>query len=477
LITIEWDPEDHVNEAFKPLLNNDDRYIIMYGGRGSSKSDFTTKKLIWECLTQDYFRFILCRETYNVIKDSQYQSIKDTIIDLGLQDLFSFKLQPLEIHCVNGNRFIARGRDEIQRIKSVKDPTGVWYEEEIPDESDFITITTSVRTEKGQLQEIFTINPEVDGDYTGHWFYKKFFLGHPDKSFSDYTEIEIEEGIFVKVPYTVHHSTHRDNKHLPDMFRATLEGYKATDPYYYTIYTLGEWGNKITGGNFYKNFDRMANVRLNQYDPEKSIHVTFDFNVNPYMTCSIWQISNNICINIGEIAASYPKNTTKGICHELKKRFPEHISGLYVYGDPAGRHEDTRSEKGFNDFSIIQEELKNYKPVMRVSNMAPSVEGRGMWINEIFAMNRPVKVWIGEKSPLLISDLMNIKEAMDGTKFKKKEKDPKTGVTYEKHGHFSDGMDYFLCYVFSSDYAAYQNQGKASVRTGTTRHDAPGHSY
>jgi PBSX family phage terminase large subunit len=474
-MTIEWDVEEFINEAFRPLLYCRDRYMILYGGRGSSKSDFATKKLVYDCLTQQYFRFILCRETYNVIKDSQYQSIKDTIMELGLSSLFTFKLQPLEIHCINGNSFIARGRDEIQRIKSVKDPTGVWYEEEIPAEEEFITITTSIRTLRGNLQEIFTINPEVNGDYTEHWFYKKFFGTRTEKSFCATTTVEIEKDKFISVPYTVHHSTHRDNKFLPDTMRAILENYKHTDEYYYTIYTLGRWGNKITGGNFYKHFNRGRNVKQTEYNENSALHISFDFNVNPYMTCSLWQMHNNIAQNIGEIIAEYPKNTTLGICNEFKKMFPHHNAGLFVYGDPAGRHEDTRQERGRNDFTIITDALNEYRPTLRVHSVAPSVVLRGQWINEIFLGNRSVSVTLSENSPNLITDLLNIKEGEDG-KYKQKVKDKKTGVTYEKWGHLSDGMDYFLTHVFANDFAEYQKRGGAKIKTGR-RHFAEENSY
>ena len=57
-----------VNEHFIPILDNKDRYVIMYGGRGSSKSNFEAKKLIYRCLTEDYFRHILIRNTYAVFR-------------------------------------------------------------------------------------------------------------------------------------------------------------------------------------------------------------------------------------------------------------------------------------------------------------------------------------------------------------------------------------------------------------------------
>lgn len=458
---VEWCPwEKIINTAFVPLLKVKDRYLIMYGGRGSAKSDFTAKKLIYHCLNDKYFRFVLVRNTYATIKDSQYQTLKDIIVDLGLASLFEFKLQPLEIQCINGNKFLARGCDDTTKLKSIKDPTGAWYEEDIPSENDFITITTSIRTAKADLlQEIFTLNPEVEGDYNDNWFWKKFFLGQSQKSFrSDLTE-EVE-GQQVKLGYTVHHSTYHNNRWIPKEFIAFLHNLKKQDPYYYTIYCLGEWGNRITGGAFYKAFNRGLTVTKTEYNPAMPLHISFDFNVNPYMTASIWQIFNNMIYNVGEIAAISPKNTTQGVCTEIKNRYSQHQSGMLIYGDPSGKAEDTRQEKGHNDFTIIENELKDYKPTLRVSNSAPSVAMRGKWINALFADLRDIKVFISEESPLFISDLLNLKEAADGTKFKQKAKNEITGVTSEKYGHFTDGMDYFLCKAFETDYLNFQKGGK-----------------
>ena len=459
---VEWCKwTDIINNSFNEVRKGIDsyRYVIFYGGRGSSKSDFTAKYIIYRCLTDKYFRAVLVRNTYATIKDSQYQTIKDIIIDLGLSELFEFKLQPLEIQCKNGNKLLARGCDDTTKLKSIKDPSFIWYEEDIPSEDDFITITTSVRTGKADiLQEVFTINPEVEGDFQEHWFYKKFFNNSHSKTFDGNISTDLD-GQTVEMPYFVHHSTYHDNKWLPEAFKAFLQSLKIQDPYYYTIYCLGEWGNRITGGNFYKAFNRGRNVVSMAYDPDKSLHISFDFNVNPYMTCSIWQISNNLVYNVGEIAAEYPKNTTLGICREFINMFPRHDNTVFVYGDPAGRHQDTRTERGSNDFTIIEKELEQYKPILRVGSLAAGVESRGRWINAIFSELRDVKVYISENSPLLIADLMNGKEAADGTKHKQKVKNSKTGVTYEKYHHFSDGMDYFLTEAFKSDFDNFQRGG------------------
>lgn len=450
-----------INDSFIPLVQNKDRYLICYGGRGSSKSVFTAKKLIYRCLSEKYFRYILYRKTYNTIKDSQYQTIKDIVLDWGLQDLFVFNVSPLEIKCVNGNRFICRGGDEPTKLKSIKDPTGVWYEEEIPEAGDFITITTSIRTQKADyLQEILTINPEVEGDYTDHWFWKRFFTDKPDETFSDKTIIDIGDGKTFETSYTAHHSTHLDNKWLPDSFRAQLLALRETDPYYYTIYTLGKWGNKSSDGNFYKLFSRGKNVRPAsecQYNPEIALHVSFDFNVHPYVTITINQVYGKKSIQIDEICLPTPNNRTDLACREFARRYASHVSGVFIYGDPAGLHEDTRTEKGHNDFRIIAQELARFRPQMRYQKSAPSVVMRGMFINAVFHSNYGgLEFIVSEKCTNTITDYMFLKEASDGTKAKIKVKNPETGVSYEKHGHTSDSQDYYICSIFNSDYANYQ---------------------
>lgn len=472
-VQIQWcDWADLLNPKFLPIVDCDDRYLILWGGRGSSKSYSVPYKLIYRCLSDPYFKFILIRNNYNSIKDTSYSQIKNTIYTLRLESLFEFKLQPLEIICkYNGNSFLARGCDDTTKLKSIVDPTGAWYEEDIPEENDFITITTSIRTQKASyLQEVFSINPEVDGDYKENWFWKKFFKAYdPDKSFRGVTEIEYE-GETIESNYTCIHSTHRDNPYLPLAYRAQLEDFKTTNPYYYSIYTLGEWGNRILGGLFYKNFVRGTQTGYANYNPEAPLHVTFDFNVYPYMSCSIWQLYGKKLYCVGEVCAKTPNNTTFGVCKEIKYMYPAHRSGMFIYGDPSGNNLDTRveqrTEKGFNDYRIIDQELRQYSPSIRVANSHPSVTGRGNFINHCFAMQsagKPfegIEVVIGEQNSNVIRDFMNIKEEQDGTKFKEKKKDKESGITSELYGHFSDGFDYLFMWIFASEYGLWKNGGE-----------------
>lgn len=474
MITVKWPKwKKIINEKFIPLTKIRDRYVILYGSRGSSKSDYVAKQLVYNCLTHKYFKAILYRKKYNTIQESSYENIKQTIITLGLQELFQFRVSPLSITCINGNKFIARGGDDPNSLKSIKDPTCVWYEEDIPNEADFATITLTIRSGRADaLQEYFSINPEVEGDFQDNWFWKRFFKNHTELDYRTTTEIEVENR---KVEYsvTVHHSVYQHNRWLPDAVKAQIEGYKTNNDYLYSVYAKGLWTMKQTGGNFYKLFLRAKNCGDYQYNPSLPLHISFDFNVNPYMTCTVWQLEGDTATAIDEICLPSPHNRTEAVCTEFKRRYHNHDSGLFIYGDPAGKHEDTRTEKGYNDYTIILRALKDYKPSLRVFNAAPPVVMRGNWINAVFDHNEGGLTFrVSNKCTKLISDYMYLKEASDGTKAKIKEKDEATKISYEKYGHTSDSGDYLLTYAYSSQFTDFQKSRKGvNIRQGGVKHN------
>jgi hypothetical protein len=394
---------------------------------------------------------------------------------MGLDSLFTFYKQPLRIVCKNGNEFLARGCDDTFRLKSIKDVTCAWYEEEIPSEEDFQTITTSIRTPRASfLQEIFSINPEVDGDYKEHWFYKKFYGDRLEKTFSD----KLSE----RIKYTVHHSTYKDNRWLPPEFGEYLESLKNSknpiNRYYYTIYTLGEWGNKLTGGNFYKMFDRGNNVGEHSYNPNLPIWLSFDFNVNPGMHALIIQNQGKEVRIVDEIKTESPRNNTAGLCREFIRRYSGHNAGLFITGDPSGRNEDTRTEAGHNDYKIIKNELAQFSPAVRVDTVHPPVVPRGNFINNVFESEyKGARIVIDSKCVGLINDLMNLKESPDGTKFKQKAKDKHTGVTSEKYGHYTDSLDYAVIQLLRKEFEEYLN-GNRSVKVAMgKRQESEAHGY
>ncbi|CAB4126921.1 XtmB Phage terminase large subunit [uncultured Caudovirales phage] len=477
MYTVKWCEWDKIiNSTFLPLVNNTDRYLIMYGSRGSSKSDFTAKKLIYRCLTENYFRYILVRNTYNTIKDSQFKNIKDTVYSLGLQDLFHFKISPYEITCINGNEFLARGCDEPEKLKSLKDPTGVWWEEDIPEENDFKVITKTIRTTKTPyLQEIFTINPEVVGEYAQHWFFKKFFTGHyPAKmTFRDTQIIELDD-VKTEIAFTCHHSTVKDNRWASNEYKAML--FSETDSHRYKIDALGLWSTKITGGNIYKKFNSARNTAKVKYNPRLPIHLSWDENMNPYLPCGVFQIEDKEIRMIDLILGRNPDNTVKAVSNEFKRKYPAHTSGLFIYGDATSQDAEVqkasvKGEEGFDMFDLIRKNLKEYNPTLRVNRSNPNVIPRVNFVNSIFESNEGGITFIIDKDLTeAITDFEQTKEAPDGRKAKVTVKDPSTGITYQPYGHITDLSDYIICYAFSKEYEQYKNgsSGESNLLLGVT---------
>jgi len=219
----------------------------MYGGRDSAKSYFAAQKVIIDTMRKPYSRYILVRKAYAHIKDSQYQTIKDIVSSYGLMDYFVFTENPLRIvFKKNGNMIIARGLDKEHKTKSIKDPTGVWYEEmnEIGF-NDFLKTTTSLRG--GIIQEIATFNPEMETEWINSYFF-------PAKESYEKSDGKFHFVKSIRNDTSILHTTYRDNKYVTPQSAELLESFKAVDDNYYRIYTLGLWGG-VLEGLIYENWE------------------------------------------------------------------------------------------------------------------------------------------------------------------------------------------------------------------------------
>lgn len=92
-------------------------------------------------------------------------------------------------------------------------------------------------------------------------------------------------------------------------------------------------------------------------------------------------------------------------------------AGLFVGSDRISIKEDTKKEKGKNYFTDI---LKDYRTVLRIQAVNPSVVQSGNFINEIYSGDSASGITIGisnvcKKS---IYDYQYTQEASDGTIFK-----------------------------------------------------------
>ena len=246
-----------------------------------------------------------------------------------------------------------------------------------------------------------------------------------------------------------------DNPHIPQSYIDSLSNMPAFE---YDVFVNGNWEIELkTGGEFYKYFDLDKHTGVCEYDPTKPIHVSFDENVNPYITATVFQLTNETELKqINEFCLESPNNTVRKLCESIARTYRNHSSGLFIYGDATSKKADTKLEKGHNFFTLIRDYLKTFRPTLRVPASNPSVVMRGNFINQIFDKGfEGITITIDRSCKNSIEDYNNTKESSDGKKAKTKVKHPKTGVSYEQHGHTSDANDYLICEIFKSQFRTY----------------------
>ena len=265
----------------------------------------------------------------------------------------------------------------------------------------------------------------------------------------------------------------------PFLTKEYIENLKNMPRHKYEAFVEGNWNITLkVGGEFYKCFELEEHVRDVKYNPELPLHISWDDNVNPYLPCGIFQIYVNRnkagaieskeLVMIDEIAGESPNNKINRVCAEFKRRYHAHKSGLFIYGDATAQKEDTKTEKGHNFFRLVMDELKAYRPTLRVPSANPSVVMRGNWINTVFEKELySLRFTIGSNCKRAIEDFIKLKEDENGTKKKEMDVNTVTGVRFQKYGHFTDLFDYVACTAFGAEFARFQaGDLSASITTG-----------
>lgn len=221
-----------MNKAYLPIMQDKNRFKVIYGGAGSGKSHFVAQWLVLLCLKERGHRFLVCRKVARTLRYSVFALIRSIIADMGLSRLFEVNKSDMTITCkVNGNQFIFLGLDDVEKLKSIVGITDIWIEEasEVTQE-DFEQINLRLRgITRVDKQIILTFNPIS----VLHWLKTYFFDRKRDNT-------------------TILKTTYKDNTFLDEDYINELESLKSRDHTFYMVYALGEWG--VLGNQIYTNF-------------------------------------------------------------------------------------------------------------------------------------------------------------------------------------------------------------------------------
>lgn len=459
------------------------RYIFLYGGSSASKTYTVVQILVVRLLYLKENTMVLRK--YGVdIKDSIYSDFVGIINDWGLQEYFKIQINYIEC-LLTGSYIRFRGLDDSEKIKGLARFKRVVYEEiSQGDEVDLKQIRKRLRGMPGQ-QIIGLFNP-ISED---HWLKEKIFDKAKLVQFETGKNVteshKSESGNFVvyKITYLNNYfivGKWKDDKQVGGFVdKHTIEDFekdKIDDFNYYQIYGLGNWGKLRTGGEFWKDFNTNKHVRTVRWNEALPIHITWDENVNPYLTCLVWQIDikddKKDVTQIDEICLPDPNNRVTSLCVEFKKRYPtQRTKGLFVYGDRTSIKEDSKMEKGENFFTKVQQNLSEYHPRLRMQSVNPSIVQSAGFINEIYRNNyENISISISILCKKSIFDYQYALEDSDGTLKKSKKINSDTKISYEEFGHCSDAKRYFITVAFANEYQNYLRGGKAtSISSGRTK--------
>lgn len=223
----------------------------------------------------------------------------------------------------------------------------------------------------------------------------------------------------------------------------------------------GDWTAINTAGNkFYHAFELRDHTGPVEFAPALPIHISFDQNVVPYITATLWQVHKTdagYCLQaFDEFCLEYPRNNTTALCVAIRDKYQHHSPQVFLYGDASGNRRDTRSNE--TDYTIARRELARFltNSSDRTERRNPPVLRRRDFINAIFQGKEPgVEIRIGAHMSKTLNDLLNLKEDKNGHKLKETAKDPHSGVKYEKIGHTSDSLDYVVTGVFKREFETF----------------------
>jgi phage terminase large subunit len=238
-----------VHESHIPLWENTDwRYALIMGGRGNGRSGTASRYCISQLLGKEYTRGAIMRATREDIRASCWGEIIDRVNEEKIDTNFH----------ITDDMFIERGQNSLKamgfrassgsltaRLKSLAGYNLIWIEEaEEIGEEEFRTLDDTLRTVKGRIRIIFTLNTPPKN----HWILRKWFnmIPHADIQGFFVPELKTEATDVIYIPGTWKENEVNMDKHTVERY----EAYKYTNPGYYYQVICGLSPEEVRGKIF-----------------------------------------------------------------------------------------------------------------------------------------------------------------------------------------------------------------------------------
>lgn len=219
-----------INPTYLPFLEKPQFLQIFFGGSSSGKSYFIAQKIVLDNLNG--CNYLCCRNVASTIAKSTFNEVKKAISNMGLWNYYHINNSNMIItNLLNNKQILFIGLDDEEKVKSITPIDGVLERIFIEESTEikrsaYKQLTKRLRGKSEHSKHIImAFNPILKS----HWIYQEFFGQWQD----DKNCYEDEKMLILK-------TTYKDNLYLTDDDVKQLED--ESDPYYYRVYSLGEWG-------------------------------------------------------------------------------------------------------------------------------------------------------------------------------------------------------------------------------------------
>ena len=209
------------------------RVQIFYGGASSGKSVFLAQRDVLDVLAGGR-NILVCRQVGRTLRGSVVQEVNKVIAKWGLRQLFDINKTDGTVTCKNGYQIVFAGLDDVEKLKSLTPAKGVFTDVRIEEATEVgrDSVKQLLKRQRGGDENtpkrlVMSFNPILKS----HWIYSDYFAGIG--WMNDQREYTGDGLSILK-------TTYKDNRYLTPDDIHDLES--ETDTYYYSVYTLGDWG-------------------------------------------------------------------------------------------------------------------------------------------------------------------------------------------------------------------------------------------
>ena len=279
-------PSFNFNAIYEPVFSSECRYKDIWGGRGRGGSHFGTDYFLFRLTRPEYFRGYFVRQTFNDIKESLFQDIKDRIVDNPTLSIDDFNINESNyslIYKPTGNKIVSKGISKdgkrTAKMKSLAGATHVLIEEaDEVGEDDFNQLNLSLRTTKTDRIEVIRLfNPPPKS----HWIWNKYNLIDIEVDVNGKKQIYYKAEPRADSDILSIHSTYEDNivNNLPSTI-LEYESFKEFNPEYYYVQVKG-LVSEGAKGRIYSGWLPITDKEYDELDLPKVHIIDFGYSEDP----------------------------------------------------------------------------------------------------------------------------------------------------------------------------------------------------